>query len=124
MYENGSCSCSGRFFVSRGGERINFFGGATLCNYDELLASRLGGARLSPLRNFALWAALPSQIQLLGAKTFGPTPSMEFMKLEAGGHQNTPLLSKLLFDLLTEDGIWQTLLRNKYLDQKVVSRAY
>ena len=29
--------------------------------------------------------------------------------------KNDVLLSKWLFKLLTEDGVWQTLLRNKYL---------
>ena len=38
--------------------------------------------------------------------------------------KNEALLSKWLFKLLTEDGVWQTMLRNKYLGQKAVSQAY
>ena len=38
--------------------------------------------------------------------------------------KNEALLSKWLFKLLTEDGVWQTILRNKYLGQKAVSQAY
>ena len=38
--------------------------------------------------------------------------------------KNDALLSKWLFKLLTEDGVWQTLLRNKYLGQKALSQAY
>jgi hypothetical protein len=37
--------------------------------------------------------------------------------------KNDALLSKWLFKLLIEDGIWQILPRNNYLGQKVVSRA-
>ena len=38
--------------------------------------------------------------------------------------KNKALLSKWLFKLLTEDGVWQTMLRNKYLGQKALSQAY
>ncbi len=38
--------------------------------------------------------------------------------------KNEALLSKWLFKLLTEDGVWQTMLRNKYLGQKAVSQAF
>ena len=38
--------------------------------------------------------------------------------------KNEALLSKWLFKLLTEDGVWQTMLRNKYIGQKAVSQAY
>ena len=38
--------------------------------------------------------------------------------------KNEALLSKWLFKLFTEDGVWQTMLRNKYLGQKAVSQAY
>ena len=38
--------------------------------------------------------------------------------------KNEALLSKWLFKLLTEDGVWQTMLHNKYLGQKAVSQAY
>lgn len=34
------------------------------------------------------------------------------------------LHSKWLFKLLTEEGVWQSLFRNKYLDQKVLSQSY
>ena len=36
--------------------------------------------------------------------------------------KNTALLSKWLFKLLTEDGVWQNLLRNKYVGSKTVSQ--
>ena len=36
--------------------------------------------------------------------------------------KNTTLLSKWLFKLLTEDGVWQQLLRNKYVGSKTVSQ--
>ena len=36
--------------------------------------------------------------------------------------KNTALLSKWLFKLLTEDGVWQQLLRNKYVGSKTVSQ--
>ena len=38
--------------------------------------------------------------------------------------KNEALLSKWLFKLLTEDGVWQTIPRNKYLGHKAVSHAY
>ena len=39
------------------------------------------------------------------------------------GITNKCLLSKWLFKLLNEDGIWQTLLRNKYLSSKCLSQV-
>ena len=36
--------------------------------------------------------------------------------------KNIALLSKWLFKLLTEDGVWQQLLRNKYVGSKTVSQ--
>ena len=36
--------------------------------------------------------------------------------------KNTALLSKWLFKLLTEDGVWQQLLRRKYVSSKPVSQ--
>jgi hypothetical protein len=38
--------------------------------------------------------------------------------------QNTVLLSKWLYKLLTTDEIWQQLIRNKYLGSKPLSQAY
>ena len=38
--------------------------------------------------------------------------------------KNSALLGKWLFKLLTEDGIWQTLLRRKYIGTKAVSQVY
>jgi hypothetical protein len=38
--------------------------------------------------------------------------------------RNTALLSKWLYKLLTMDGIWQQLIRNKYLGSKPLSQAY
>ena len=38
--------------------------------------------------------------------------------------KNTALLSKWLFKLLTKNGLWQTLLRRKYVGSKVVSQVY
>ena len=38
--------------------------------------------------------------------------------------KNEALLSKWLFKLLTKDGVWQTMMRNKYLGQKAVSQAF
>jgi hypothetical protein len=35
--------------------------------------------------------------------------------------KNTDLLGKWLFKLLTEDGIWQTLLKRKYVGSKTLS---
>jgi hypothetical protein len=37
--------------------------------------------------------------------------------------QNKCLISKWLFKLLNEEGIWQTLLRNKYLSSKCLSQV-
>jgi hypothetical protein len=37
--------------------------------------------------------------------------------------KNTALLDKWLFRLLTEDGIWQTILRRKYVGSKAVSHV-
>jgi hypothetical protein len=37
--------------------------------------------------------------------------------------KNAALLGKWLFKLLTEDGIWQTILRRKYVGSKVVSQV-
>ena len=38
--------------------------------------------------------------------------------------KNTALLSKWLFKLLTSDGIWQQIIRNKYLGSKPLSQVY
>jgi hypothetical protein len=38
--------------------------------------------------------------------------------------QNTALLSKWLYMLLTTDGTWQQLIRNKYLNSKPLSQVY
>ena len=38
--------------------------------------------------------------------------------------KNRSLLGKWLFKLLTEDGVWQTLLRRKYVGSKAVSQVY
>jgi len=38
--------------------------------------------------------------------------------------KNRALLGKWLFKLLTEDGVWQTLLRRKYVGSKAVSQVY
>ena len=38
--------------------------------------------------------------------------------------KNTALLGKWLFKLLTEDGVWQTLLRRKYVGSKALSQVY
>ena len=38
--------------------------------------------------------------------------------------KNTALLGKWLFKLLTEDGVWQTLLRRKYIGSKALSQLY
>ena len=38
--------------------------------------------------------------------------------------KNTTLLGKWLFKLLTEDGVWQTLLRRKYIGSKALSQVY
>jgi hypothetical protein len=38
--------------------------------------------------------------------------------------QNTALLSKWLYKLLTTDGIWQQLIHNKYLGSKPLSQAF
>jgi hypothetical protein len=38
--------------------------------------------------------------------------------------QNTVLLSKWLYKLLTTDGMWQQLIRNKYLNSKPLSQAF
>lgn len=38
--------------------------------------------------------------------------------------QNKALLSKWLYRLLTTDGTWQQLIRNKYLNAKPLSQAY
>jgi hypothetical protein len=35
--------------------------------------------------------------------------------------KNSALLGKWLFKLLTEDGVWQTLLRRKYIGSKAMS---
>jgi hypothetical protein len=37
--------------------------------------------------------------------------------------KNTTLLGKWLFRLLTEDGVWQTLLRQKYVGSKALSHV-
>jgi hypothetical protein len=34
------------------------------------------------------------------------------------------LLGKWLFKLLTEDGVWQTLLRRKYIGSKAISQVF
>jgi hypothetical protein len=43
---------------------------------------------------------------------------------ELGIHElqakNTVLLGKWLFKLLTKDGVWQTLLKRKYVDSKAL----
>jgi hypothetical protein len=38
--------------------------------------------------------------------------------------QNTMLLSKWLYKLLTSDGMWQQLIHNKYLNSKPLSQAF
>jgi hypothetical protein len=38
--------------------------------------------------------------------------------------KNTTLLGKWLFRLLTEDGVWQTLLRRKYVGSKALSQVF
>jgi len=38
--------------------------------------------------------------------------------------KNTALLGKWLYKLLTEDGVWQTLLRRKYIGSKALSQVY
>jgi hypothetical protein len=38
--------------------------------------------------------------------------------------KNTALLGKWLFRLLTEDGIWQTILRRKYIGSKASSQVF
>ena len=38
--------------------------------------------------------------------------------------KNTALLSKWLFKLLTEDGVWQTLLKRKYIGTSALSQVY
>ena len=38
--------------------------------------------------------------------------------------KNTALLGRWLFKLLTEDGVWQTLLRRKYIGSKALSQLY
>jgi hypothetical protein len=38
--------------------------------------------------------------------------------------KNTALLGKWLFRLLTEDGVWQTLLRRKYIGSKALSQVF
>ena len=38
--------------------------------------------------------------------------------------KNRALLAKWLFKLLTEDGVWQTLLRRKYVGSKAISQVY
>jgi hypothetical protein len=38
--------------------------------------------------------------------------------------KNTALLGKWLFRLLTEDGVWQTLLRQKYASSKALSQVF
>ena len=38
--------------------------------------------------------------------------------------KNEALLSKWLFKFLTEDGVWQTMLRNTNLGQKTMPRTY
>ena len=37
--------------------------------------------------------------------------------------KNSALLSKWLFKLITTDGMWQCLIRNKYLDTKPLSQV-
>jgi hypothetical protein len=37
--------------------------------------------------------------------------------------KNSALLGKWLFKLLTEDGTWQTILKRKYIGQKVLSQV-
>jgi hypothetical protein len=37
--------------------------------------------------------------------------------------KNTALLGKWLFKLLTEDGMWQTLLKRKYVGSKALSQV-
>jgi hypothetical protein len=37
--------------------------------------------------------------------------------------KNSALLGKWLFKLLTEDGIWQTILKRKYIGQKTLSQV-
>jgi hypothetical protein len=36
--------------------------------------------------------------------------------------KNAALLGKWLFKLLTEDGVWQTLVKRKYMDKKALSQ--
>jgi hypothetical protein len=38
--------------------------------------------------------------------------------------KNTALLGKWLFKLLTEDGMWQTLLKRKYVGSKALSQVF
>ena len=38
--------------------------------------------------------------------------------------KNEALLSKWFLKLLTEDDVWQTMLRNKYIGKKAVSQVY
>ena len=38
--------------------------------------------------------------------------------------KNKALLGKWLYKLLTEDGVWQTLLRRKYIGSKALSQLY
>lgn len=38
--------------------------------------------------------------------------------------KNLILLGKWLFRVLTEDGVWQTLLKRKYIGSKVMSQVY
>ena len=38
--------------------------------------------------------------------------------------KNISLLSKWVYRLLTEDGVWQEIIRNKYVGSKAISQVY
>ena len=73
----------GQFYFDREEDATSSLTGAILCTYVKLSASQFGGVGLSQLRSFTLRSATASQIQLLGAKTLGSTPTLEFVELAA-----------------------------------------
>jgi hypothetical protein len=54
-----------------------------------------------------------------GVSTQGPK-GLGIQNLE---NQNQSLLSKWLFKLINEEGLWQTILRNKYLSSQTIGKV-